>query len=738
MKFALGLGAVTLISDVFRILFFTLDMIIYGLIPLIYQMIYSLYDIEVIFSGTQIDTMFNNFASSIYSFLAIFMFFRIAFSLITMIVDPSVIDDKENGAKKIVTNIMICLILIVVVPIVFDYAKIVQTKVFEERLIEKVVIGENYDFEENNLGEKLSRTVLRIFLSPNEGNNDSVSVNRYNEVFENDGPLAILLAHINSISPSGLINSIFDDQKGITFYSYSYTWPLSTIVGIYILWMFIQMMIDVAYRSIKFIALEILSPVAIVSYIDPGSSKKGVFSKWLNETVKTYIGLFIRIFVYSFASALLSFINVVDMNGNIIQNLFFILAIIAFIKTAPKFIDNLFGTSISKDSDTKFVGDMFKGVLGAAAVGTTALASSAVMSRGMTGVNRAKTIMGSTWSGVKKGYGSAQKNGLKGVIGSGIDSYKGVVKDTGTMDWWARQEHKDNSELSDRVEDARNLNKNPDVARFIKRDANGIEIRDRKGKVQTDLDAMNSFLQRNGYKHIDASDPNVRYQLDKVDKKSGELSQLEKEGYSSKGVKLQKELAELQQNAALDQMELQAINSSIAQKQNEVASISFNTALTRGLSVGAGGVYATEDRAIAAYRVDLETQLEIAKKSIADPNIDSASINKLQLNIDNIKNKLSNISLSDAYQEGFRVATKTDRVFATEQDAVITVANEIKTEIQELDVEQQNVNQRYQKNNGSVDKKKAEIKAHHQLNQDDARIIERMQKGDRIKGRDKD
>ena len=64
-------------------------------------------------------------------------------------------------------------------------------------------------------------------------------------------------------------------------------------------------MIDVAYRSIKFFALEILSPIAIISYIDPSSGKKGVFNKWLNETFKTYISLFVRVFVFALTSVIL-------------------------------------------------------------------------------------------------------------------------------------------------------------------------------------------------------------------------------------------------------------------------------------------------------------------------------------------------------------------------------------------------------------------------------------------------
>ena len=121
--YALG-TQVSLISDVFRNLSFYLDVVIYSLIPFVYSMIFSLYDISLLFRDQSVLTnLVNRMTTTIYSFIAIFMFFRVAFSLITMLVDPSTIDDKEKGAKKVVMNIMICLILIVVVPKIFQYAK---------------------------------------------------------------------------------------------------------------------------------------------------------------------------------------------------------------------------------------------------------------------------------------------------------------------------------------------------------------------------------------------------------------------------------------------------------------------------------------------------------------------------------------------------------------------------------------------------------------------------------------
>lgn len=452
--YALG-TQVSLISDIFRSLSFFLDGIIYSLIPAVYSLIYSLYDFSILFEdGTVLTNLINRVTTTVYSFLAIFMFFRVAFSLITMLVDPSVIDDKEKGAKKIVLNIMICLVLIVAVPKVFEYAKLVQSKAMSDHWIEKVVFGDEFGEinEDYSLGNELALSVWGVFLTPFDAN--PITLSAYNSLFNNQNatgfgkvwPLTKVGAVLNSVTGIPIVadivgkfpilgdaaNNILNMFDAGTYYQLSYIYILSTIVGAYVLWTFVKLMIDVAYRSIKFFALELLAPVAIVSYIEPSSSKKGVFNKWLNETVKTYISLFVRVFIFAFASILLRAfsLSTVKLDNGVWVNLFYILAVIAFIKTAPKFIDNLFGTTISKDSDTKFVSDMFRGVMGGAAVATFGTISGAHVAK-KTGQSVLKGALSGGWSGFSKGYGAAKKGDMIGVVKGGIDNHKGLAKQYG-------------------------------------------------------------------------------------------------------------------------------------------------------------------------------------------------------------------------------------------------------------------------------------------------------------------
>lgn len=444
--FGLGATSVGVIADMMRVIFFFLDSIVYSLIPVVYRGIFALYDIDKIIGVGNTQNLLNTAKETVYSFLAIFMFFRVAFSLITMLVDPSLIDDKSKGAKKIVLNIFICLGLIVVVPVFFRVAKNIQTRVLEEKIIERAVGGDIYSNDQNyNLGNELALSTWSVFLQPVVDEGDAYDA--WKGVFESGNPtiwpLPVLATHLNDTT-GGILGGLATKIAGVAAilratgtvtYQLGYIWLISGLVGIYVVWTMIKMLIDVAYRSIKFLLLEVISPIAIISYIDPKSSEKGLFSKWLSETLKTYLSLFIRIFIFAMVSVILKQISVSSFfdEGNILTRLFFILALVAFMKTAPKFIDNLFGTEISKGSDAKFGSDLLKQGLGfvtGAAIG--GISGGVVAKR--TGQPVFKNVMKNAWQGGQKVSGAAKKGGLgglTGVISSGFGTVADVKKGLG-------------------------------------------------------------------------------------------------------------------------------------------------------------------------------------------------------------------------------------------------------------------------------------------------------------------
>ena len=434
-------GAVTsIVIDLLRTIFFVIDGLVYGLAGLFFSFAMEFVNLNDFINLSNVLSRMNEV---VYSFLSIVMFFRVAFSLLQWLVDPSKMEDKEGGAKKIVVNIMICLLLIVAVPKVFDVAMDIQDEVIKENIIGEALYGaEGEGIEVSNVGKSLSRATWGLFLRPT---NNLTDINftdgeelwkKYFDISEgvNDDADALvkLFTKLNA-------------KSVILFgrYEFSYLILISTIAGIYLCWTFIKLAIDFAYRAIKMFMLQLLSPIAIISYIDPSSSKNGIFAKWLKETMKTYLSIFTRIACYAIAALLMneftlalyeretSTLNAIlretiGINGDTFIALIYILAIVAFVKNAPKFIDGILGTEISKGSETKFAHDLLRAGFGAIGGAASGAIGGAVVAKAK-GLPIGASVAQGLKNGVKQGWANGKKGGFEGAINAGKTMYSGFT-----------------------------------------------------------------------------------------------------------------------------------------------------------------------------------------------------------------------------------------------------------------------------------------------------------------------
>lgn len=490
-----GLGTYyNVIVGIIRMVCLIIDSIVYSFAAICYQLAINMYSLEeLIPTGGIVDRM----QSTIYAFLAIVMFFRIAFSLLEMLVDPSKIDDKEKGASKIVTNIVICLVLIVAIPKIFEVAKDVQARVIEEHLIEKAIYGDDYkDNVSNNLGNKMALATWSVFLKPSRNSfvDDAMEGNTIEglklKFFAEGSAAETAWADVFSVESSSrtftlkLLPLLLVLNERTLYvggnYDLSYLIIISTVAGVYLAWVFIKLAIDIAYRALKLIVLEILSPIAVISYIDPKSSKDGLFAKWTKETVGTYLSLFVKIFVFALASILLMTYSENWENGKVTgQGLTVLIALIAFIKNAPKFIDKLFGTELQKGSESKFATDMLRGAFGS--VGSAAIGGIG----GAIVAKKSKMPVGkSVWEGVKKGATSGFTSARKGdFLGYGKSIYGGAVGDAGRS-YFGQQSFADSKKQDDRLkwakENAKRVASEAESHSFLKTNPSGEgEFRDK-------------------------------------------------------------------------------------------------------------------------------------------------------------------------------------------------------------------------------------------------------------------
>lgn len=177
-------------------------------------------------------------------------------------------------------------------------------------------------------------------------------------------------------------------------YFINYKYGISTAVGIGILYLFLMFCIDIAVRSVKLGFLQMISPVPIISYVDPKSGKDGMFSKWFKMCTSTYLELFVRLFALYFGIYTITLVGefrdvttgeVVD---DFLVKLFMIIGILIFIKKLPDILKKIVGDAMG---DFKFTANPFKkiseeafggkqligagaaGLAGAAAFGTNAV-----------------------------------------------------------------------------------------------------------------------------------------------------------------------------------------------------------------------------------------------------------------------------------------------------------------------------------------------------------------------------
>lgn len=350
-----------------------IDRAVYSVVEVIMQLIMDLSNTEI-FSQSVID----EFATRIYIILGLVMVFKLMVSFIQILVNPDKMDDKEQGVTGVLKRAVISLVLIFMVPSIFDLARQVQGYIIP--VIPKVLLGVTIDTDNqlevdetmSSVGRTMAFYSFLPFFTYSDPNCDGGEIM---------GPMNDTSDYsIWSVS-TAVDNLEAKCDNSPDGYKFKYSWPLSSIVGIYLLFVLIQVAIAIAIRAIKLGICEFVAPIPIASYIDPKSSKQA-FDTWVKTSVQVYLDLFIRLIVVYFVV----FIFMTILNGENLSiiysklggdvgrgalvTLFIILGLLQFVKQAPKFICDILGFKGSGD-----IAGMFKGAWGmAGSVGAVGLA----------------------------------------------------------------------------------------------------------------------------------------------------------------------------------------------------------------------------------------------------------------------------------------------------------------------------------------------------------------------------
>ena len=336
-----------ILENLFRTIMFFLDNIVYGLIPVIYKLF--LYLSELNLFGDNPDNPLQGLVNHVYVLLGIFMLFKVSFSLLQYLVDPNSFRDSSKGMGKLVTNVLVALVLLVTVPSIFSAATRLQNAIIQSNAIGQLILGTNASsmtgsVDENNkitsdgideMAKDLQYMLYGAFYTLNTDTplfssacSDVSGVFGSIDMAQNTNCLNVIQqnfpsdANANGVSlysffkhsptgdeAPGVCNSdnVCDERDFSKFgtllwwkddgeYVINYLPFISTAAGVYVVFLLISFSIDVAVRAIKLCFLQMVAPIAIVSYIDPKESiGNGKLHNWIRECASTYFSLFLRL-----------------------------------------------------------------------------------------------------------------------------------------------------------------------------------------------------------------------------------------------------------------------------------------------------------------------------------------------------------------------------------------------------------------------------------------------------------
>lgn len=385
-----------------------------------FSLVDNLYDLIVEFSTLEFfsEETIKSIMQSTYTVISIFALFRIAIILVNAIINPDKLTDSKNGFLQVLRNFVLMFVLLVLTPRLFTEAYKIQSTIVEGNYIQKLFLRSSAKTE--NPGDELKKIVISSLVYPDktfatydvkEGKyivnkdcdgNCEKAVNAYNDdVLANKNGMFVTLSKY--IGTSKKIDTNNDGDKE-TVYVYNYMFFVTFAAGIFITYVLASMGLDIAIRAVELAVLQIISPLFIVTMIDPKSVQSGPFKKWLQTVGKTYVSLFIKIAILTLMIKLISIVNTASLPESLgfLGKLVAVLAILIFAKKAPKWIGDMVGV----EGDSAGLGGLGKKLGSAALVG-------GAISKGLEGAKKFGAQKGKNFLGNRVRNTAARLGGMK-------------------------------------------------------------------------------------------------------------------------------------------------------------------------------------------------------------------------------------------------------------------------------------------------------------------------------------
>ena len=418
----------------------------YTICSLVYKLVILLYNLFDVLCHSRImdNELVQQISARVGLILGLIMLFYVSFSFIKMLIDPDTITDKEKGAFNIVKKILIVIVLIGITPYLFDFAFDIQNKVLgasdsNSNVISRLLLPEIVDTD--NFGGVFSSDIFLTFYKINPTLKD----------YSDDPEYIKCSNYINYLQKEIIENSEFDfgyNCLGADNYVVvsdasasgssnvpvvDFNFILCFVVGLFVCWVLLTYCFSVGVRVIQLAFLQIISPMAIISYLSP--KKDGMFQKWGKMCFTTYLDVFIRVGIINFIVLLIAYVingfdnldstfwesiiayKTVSSTTKGFLKVIMILALLQFAKKAPELLKDLFPNASVASGDFGF-GLKNRSVLGGAigkglaTVGGVAAGGAIGLVGGITGGNNWKNRI----TGAVGGFFGGATRGISGGL----------------------------------------------------------------------------------------------------------------------------------------------------------------------------------------------------------------------------------------------------------------------------------------------------------------------------------
>lgn len=360
-----GIGEVFLKLVYFLML--TIDSVVFWFIKLISQVFFLVVDTNM--EGQAITAKMNELMDRIYIILGVGMLFFVAYKIICLMTDPDKIsNDGADSMQGIVKNVVLSVIMLSLIPTAFNYLMQFQSRVVSTNVIGSIILGTSNDSSDDNnvrkTGAKVALSIYSSFYYPIDENGKIYTYyecgGRYPEAPNTPSGVpdiceTYVKKYDDAMNNEGIKEFILDGElnQALVDGEMEHIHVIPVLAGAYAVWLYLLFTLDIATRAIKLLFYRLIAPIPVMMRITKPVG--GAFTKWINDVIKTYLSLFIRLIIINFSLFTINIIVSRDLwelfpSSNSatwlavqLAKVAVLLGILQFAKDAPKMVEELFG-----------------------------------------------------------------------------------------------------------------------------------------------------------------------------------------------------------------------------------------------------------------------------------------------------------------------------------------------------------------------------------------------------------